>query len=600
MADKHSIVKELQWPFDGEYIVKKKRSIKKKLLAEDTNRIKKKIAILGGSTTNDIRLMLEIFLLYYGIEPEFYESEYNQYYQDIIFDNPKLIEFKPDIIYIHTSIHNITCFPDVQATEEEVSELLELEYRKYFEMWQHILGGYRCPIIQNNFEYPMYRLLGNREAYDIHGKINFVLRLNMKFYEYAVQHTHFHINDINYLSACYGLDKWADPFYWHMYKYSCCVPAIPELAFNIAKIIKAIYGKNKKGLVLDLDNTLWGGIVGDDGAEKLVIGQETSMGQVYWEFQRYIKELQSIGVLLTIDSKNDYKNAIAGLGHPDNILKKDDFLDIKANWESKDKNFIDIAEELNLLPESLVFVDDNPAERQIVALQVEGATVPSMTKPEEYIRILDKSGYFEVIELSGDDLKRNEMYKGNLKRQKQKSAFASYDEYLLSLDMRAQIRAFEDIYVSRISQLTNKSNQFNLTTKRYTQSEIEEMKNDLNYITLYGKLEDQFGDNGVVSVIIGRIDGNELHIELWIMSCRVLKRNMEFAMMDVLISKCRKQNIRKIRGFYYPTAKNAMVREFYAMQGFEKVSEDEIGNTEWIFDIRDDYVNKNKVITVEE
>ena len=257
---------------------------------------------------------------------------------------------------------------------------------------------------------------------------------------------------------------------------------------------------------------------------------------------------------------------------------------------------IDIATELNILPDSLVFVDDNPAEREIISQQVKGTAVPEIGNPEEYIRVLDHSGFFEVTKLSEDDRNRNEMYKANVMRKQQEQSFGDYKEYLKSLQMKAVIAPFEAMYMARIAQLTNKSNQFNLTTKRFSQSEIEAIAQDEKYITLYGKLEDKFGDNGVVSVVIGEIEGNTLHIRLWLMSCRVLKRDMEFAMMDTLVEKCKKQGVDTIYGYYYPTAKNAMVKEFYSLQGFEKADEDEQGNATWKYIIPTDYPYKNEVI----
>lgn len=341
--------------------------------------------------------------------------------------------------------------------------------------------------------------------------------------------------------------------------------------------------------------------------------------------------------MLNIDSKNEYDNAVAGLNHPDGRVRPEDFILIKANWEPKSKNITEIAGELNILPDSLVFVDDNPAEREIVSTQVTGVSVPDIGTPEQYIRILDHSGFFEVTDLSEDDRKRNEMYQANIARKQQQESFGDYREYLLSLKMKGTVRAFEPIYMARIAQLTNKSNQFNLTTRRYTQSDIERFAADGAYITRYGKLEDKFGDNGVVSVVIGRKGsmedvpayqrgetaaeaggdepggaadsrmaadsgtgtGGVLHIELWLMSCRVLKRDMEYAMMDSVAEACISCGIRTIMGYYYPTAKNGMVKEFYALMGFTKVQETEDGTTVWRSDIPADYEKKNTVIAVQ-
>lgn len=594
-------MRELEYPFDAEWILKKKKSIKKALLKDnERNFLEKRIAILGGSTTNDIKTVLELFLLNYGIKPYFYESEYNQYYEDVMFSNEELCAFKPDLIYIHTSNRNIAEYPAITDDEEQVNFKLNAVVTKFESIWKRIAETYHCPIIQNNFELPYYRLLGNQEACDIHGKVNFISRLNMYFYRYANEHHDFYINDIHYLSASYGLDKWSDPFYWHMYKYALCVPAIPMLSNNIANIIKAIFGKNKKALVLDLDNTLWGGIVGDDGVDNLEIGQETSIGQAYTEFQSYLKEHKDLGILLNVCSKNEEENAYAGLNHPDAPLKPDDFVVIKANWEPKSSNIAQIAQELNIMPDSIVFVDDNPAEREIVRQQLEMVEVPEISSVEHYIHEIDRHGYFEVVRLSKDDLERNKMYKANAERAKIEASFTDYKDYLLSLNMSATIKPFEAVYMSRIAQLTNKSNQFNLTTRRYSQAEIEAIAAEENYVTLYGKLEDKFGDNGVVSVAIGRLEEGVCHIELWLMSCRVLKRDMEFAMMDTLVHHLLKRNVKEIRGYYYPTAKNAMVKNFYELQGFIKINEDADGNAEWKFVIDEAYQNKNAVMKVEE
>lgn len=593
------MLQELEYPFDSEYILKKSKSIRRRLLADGTSRLKKKIAVLGGSTTHDIVRILELFLLNQGIEPEFYESEYGMYWEDAMFGNERLNTFSPDLIFIHTSLRNIHSFPEISDSEEEITGKLQAEYGRYEAVWQKLEETWHCPVIQNNFEFPFYRLMGNQDGADIHGRVCYVNELNSRFAEYARAHASFFLNDIQYQSAVFGLDEWSAPAFWHMYKYALCLSAIPWMTHNLANIIKSIFGKNKKSLVLDLDNTLWGGIVGDDGPENLEIGPETNLGQVYAEFQSYVKLLREYGVMLNVASKNEEENALAGLNHPAGVLRPSDFILIKANWEPKSRNILEIAGQMNILPDSLVFADDNPAEREIVRQQAAGVTAPEIGRPEDYIRVLDRGGYFEVTTLSGDDRKRNDMYKANLERALQQAAFADYGEYLRSLKMKGTIRAFEPVYMARIAQLTNKSNQFNLTTKRFTQAQIEQTAADTGFITLYGKLEDRFGDNGVVSVVIAKKDGEKAHIELWLMSCRVLKREMECAMMDALAEKCLESGIHTIYGYYYPTAKNGMVKEFYGQQGFDRVSEDAEGNTVWRYEIKQPWEKKNKVIEVE-
>jgi len=589
-------MKQLSYPFDSDLILRTRKSIKSELLSVKEARLRKKIAILGGSTTSEIKNILELFLLHYGIEPVFYESDFAQYWQDAMFGD-KLREFSPDIVFIHTTSRNIIKWQNLRDNCEQVDALLEEQILHYTSMWDIIAQDLKCAIIQNNFERPLFRLLGNKDVSDFRGRTNFISRLNQAFYTYAQEHEEFYINDIDYLSASFGLERWSDSATWHMYQYALSINAIPELAFSVANIIKSLCGKNKKALVLDLDETLWGGVVGDDGMEGLVLGQETPNGRVYSEFQEYIKAHKDLGIPLNVCSKNDKANALAGLNHPDGVLVPEDFTIIKANWESKDRNVIEIAQELNIGADSLVFVDDNPAERAIVSAQIPGIAVPEVDTAEEYIKRIDRSGFFEVTTITSEDVARSEMYKENLKREKLKQQFECYSDYLKSLEMVAVIHDFEPICFARISQLANRSNQFNLTTKRYTESEIATVAEDSNYIKLYGKLSDKFGDNGLVSVIIGKKDGSSLHLKLWIMSCRVLKRDMEWAMLGCLVEKAQSAGIKTLVGYYFPTAKNGLVTDFYGTMGFDKVDEDEHGNTVWSYSVCS-HVDKNEAIVI--
>ena len=590
-------MKELEYPFDAEYIIAKRRALRRQLLADGRPRIEKKIAVFGGSTTSDIVKTLELFLLDAGIAPSFYESEYAQYFQDAMFPDESLLAFAPDVVFVHTSNRNVTNYPEITDSEADVEAKLDAEYGKFTAMWESIREKFGCPVIQNNFEPPFYRLLGNRDAFDHRGRTRFLARLNERFAAYAASHEAFYVNDLAYAAADYGLRQFSNPLFWNMYKYAMCFEAIPAFAFNTANIIKSIFGRSKKALALDLDNTLWGGVVGDDGVDGIAIGQETGVSQSYYEFQAYLKQLKAQGVILTVCSKNDHQNAIDGLNHPEGALKPDDFIVIKANWENKDRNIVEIARELNILPDSIVFADDNPAERAIVRAQVPGVIAPELDAVENYIAAIDRGGYFEVTSFTADDLKRNEMYKNNAQRAAQQAAFADYGEYLRSLEMTAVIDDFIPVYLERITQLSNKSNQFNLTTRRYTVAEMESVYESPDYIRLYGKLIDKFGDNGVVSVVIGRVEGKTLDLELWLMSCRVLKRDMELAMLDRLVERCRERGLKTIYGNYYPTAKNGMVRELYGSFGFTKIAEDEEGTTRWALDVAG-YEPKNHVIAV--
>ncbi|MBR5648318.1 HAD-IIIC family phosphatase [Pseudobutyrivibrio sp.] len=576
------------YPIDVKTLRRKKASIRRTLL-EQPNLIEKKIAVLGGSTTNEVVDQLELFLLSYGIKADFYQSEYGKYWEDAMFGSPELDGFEPDIIFIHTNWRNIIDFPQMNMDKTQVDDMLEAEYQRFEGMWQRLSEKFNCPIIQNNFERPNYRLMGNRDVWDYRGRANYVSRLNQKFYQYADGHTGFYINDIDYLAADFGISQWNDAKYWNMYK---CInmDAIPYIAQSVAFIIKSIYGRNKKVLALDLDNTLWGGIVGDDGVEGIKIGPEVPQGQVYAEFQQYCKNLKDIGAVLAVDSKNEEANALAGLNHPDGVLRPDDFVDIKANWEPKDRNLEQMASELTLGVDSFVLADDNPAEREIVSAQLPGVAVPAMDGAENYIKLLDHSGYFEVTNLSAEDMKKTDMYHAKAEASKAKAAFADYSEYLKSLEMKATITGFEPIIVQRVSQLTNKSNQFNLTTLRCSEDDIRAMEESDDYICMAGRLVDKFADNGIVTVVAGEIQDEAekvLDIKLWLMSCRVLKRGMEDLMMNELVLKAKARGVCKIVGHYYPTPKNGMVKEFYGDYGFKLTGEDEAGNRIWELNVGD-------------
>ncbi len=588
----------LSYPFDGKELLESKKSLRRELLASGEKRVPKRIAVLGGSTTNDFCKMLELFLLDQGIEPTFYQSEYARFWQDAMFGNPELDEFHPDVIYIHTSFRNLqNDLPEMDWTEEQVEQSFQAAYGRYETMWKRLKEVYRCPVLQNNFEFPPYRLLGNRDCWDAHGEVRFVNRMNEAFAAYAAREENFYLCDLQYVSACFGLDRWLDDKVWHLYKYACALEAIPHWAFNVARVVKSLFGRNKKVLALDLDNTLWGGVVGDDGVEGIEIGEETATAECFRAFQTYVKKQKSIGVMLTVASKNDLQNALDGLNHPDGVLRPDDFIVIKADWENKDRNLLLTASQMDLGVDSFVFADDNPTERALVAGNVHGVAVPELTDPGSYIRTLDRNGYFEVTLFSSDDAKRSEMYRANAERAELALTFGDYTEYLKSLDMRADILPFPEIYLARITQLTNKSNQFNLTTRRYTEEEIRASASDGKHICLYGKLWDRFGDNGVVSVVIGRLEGEDLHMELWLMSCRVLKKEMEFAMLDTLVAEAKQKGVKRIVGYYFPTAKNGMVKDLYDKFGFTKVSEDETGNTVWELPT-ESYEAQNHVIRV--
>lgn len=588
------------YPYDKELLLRKQKRLRRMLLErKDVSYTEKRIAILDGSTTKDIRDILELFLLASGIQPIFYESEYNKYFEDAVFGNPVLDEFQPEIIIVFTSVVNIVERPDLHDDKETEQKRVENEFLRYQKVWQS-LSRYQAVIIQNNFDLPAIEPLGSYGGTAYGGLTRFVCDLNERFAEYAEEHQGFYLHDIHALSSKIGLSRWYNGSQYAAYKFAMDYDYMPDVANGLAKIIRSILGKMKKCLVLDLDNTLWGGIIGDDGVENLAIGHETPTAEMYTLFQNYVKDLKERGIILAVCSKNDEEVAKAGFKHPDSVLQLDDFVAFYANWKPKSENLIAIAHDINIGIDSLVFLDDNPMERAEVRQALPQVSVPEVVGGDvfSYIKAIEDAGYFEPVSLSADDFKRNATYQANKKRQELVASVGNYDEFLQSLSMEAEIASFKPIYYDRIAQLTNKSNQFNLTTHRYTRAEIEQIANDKNYIALYGRLKDRFGDNGLISVVIAEKRNDELHILLWLMSCRVLKRGMEYAMLDVLTDKAKLNGCSKLIGYYYPTKKNGMVANLFNQFGFCKIDETNSGTT-WSLKI-DSYQKKSKFIEIEE
>jgi len=585
----------LEYPLNINFILRKKKTLKRELLKKD-NFIEKKIVILGGSSTSEVVNILEIFLLKNEIKPIFYQSEYNQFYEDALFRTNELAKFSPDLVYIHTTNKNISVYPDINDSKNDIEIIFENELTKYLSIWNS-LSKLNCAIIQNNFDYTADRSLGNLDFSDIHGRTYFINKLNAAFAENARNNKNLYINDINYLSSYLGLTEWFDRALWHQAKYALSMNSMPELAFNISKIINSIFGKTKKCLVLDLDNTCWGGVIGDDGINAIVIGTETPLAEAFRSFQVYIKELRQRGVTLAICSKNDFENAKEGFNHPDSILKFADFTVFKANWIDKHLNILDIVKELNIGTDSVVFVDDNPVERELVSSQILNISVPNIGESvESFIEYIDKNGYFEPITLLDDDKNRGRFYEDNKTRSLDEATFKTYDDFLVALKMTASIKIFSSIYEERITQLINKTNQFNLTGNRFTIAEVIKISASNDYLKIYGKLSDKYGDNGLIAVIIGSIKLNKCHVDLFLMSCRVLKRNMELAMLDELIKQCKEKNIDELIGYYFKTKKNSMVSDLYKKLGFSLVEATSCDSV-WKLDIKK-YKNKNKIIRI--
>jgi FkbH-like protein len=568
-----------------EDLLQKRKRLRRELSANQDLR-ELRIAVLGGVTTNEVVDLLELLLLDAGFRPVFYQSEYNRYFEDAVLEPEKLAAFRPEIVYIHTHWMNIhTAHLGVTSKETKVAAVVAAELARYQTIWDSLHQSVGCNIIQNNFETPPIGLLGNADCVSESGRTRLVWELNLAFSRAAAENQKLVIQDLHSLSAFLGHQQWHDWTRWFSYK----IPTTPQASLAIAKsttaIIGSLFGKSKKCLVLDLDNTLWGGVIGDVGADRIEIGKETPVAEAHTAVQQYCLELRRRGILLAVCSKNQEEIAREGFAHPDTVLKLEHFSAFKANWEPKHQNLQAIAAELNLGLDSFVFVDDNPAERALVRAQLPMVLTPEVGSDVAlYPTILDATRCFESVRLSKEDLERADAYAANSARACSAAKFADYGAYLDSLGMKAEIDTFQPVYLDRIAQLINKTNQFNLTTRRYTYAEVEDVSKHPDYIALYGKLADTFGDNGLISVLIGRRDGASLHLDLWLMSCRVLKRDMELAMLDALVERAAAAGIEKLVGYYYPTAKNKMVEDHYRQLGFApEASQD--GGSVWSLEV---------------
>ena len=481
-----------------------------------------------------------------------------------------MYKFKPDFVYLHVSIENLKSLYDFNKTSEEKAEE---EFIKFQSIWKKLNQVFQCEVIQDNFELPQFKSLGNFDSSSSSSISRTITLLNEMINIHSMKTSFLYICDRHYLSSRMGLALWKDYPLWLSAKYSLSYKAISNLCYSLSKIIESILGFSKKCLVLDLDNTLWGGVIGDDGLDGILLGRDSAIGEAYLDFHLYIKQLKDRGVILAVCSKNEFENAKNAFLHPDSILKFADFTVFKANWDIKTKNIYEIAQEINIGLESIVFIDDNPVERDIVRKEFKGLVcVPEIGDDITlYREILDASQLFNIKSFSLEDTKRNEFYRNDKKRENAISNFDNYNNYLESLEMTAEISQFSKDYLTRIAQLTKKTNQFNLTTKRMSEHEIESLIKNPSSISLYARLNDKFGENGLVSLIQGNIKGDRIIIDLWVMSCRVFNRTLENTLLYEFLKEAQSRNVKIVVGKYIPTQKNKIVSNLYEEMGFSTI-----------------------------
>jgi len=547
-----------------------------------------KIAILGDSATQLLVQAIKGYGYTEKINFEIYEAYYRQIEQEIINLDSKLYEYNPEFIIIFESTEKlINDFYKLDKVNQKNYADIQIERIK--NLWNIVNSKLNCKIINFNYVEIDDNVFGNYGNKVETASIYQIRKLNLNLMEVVQGYKNIFINDICALQNIYGRKNMFDSRLYISSNMVLNLDFLPLIAKNIVDIIKAARGKINKCLILDLDNTIWGGIIGDDGIRNIQIG-ELGIGKAFSELQMWARQLKERGIILAICSKNTEKIAKEPfINHPDMILHLDDISIFVVNWGNKVDNIKYIQSVLNIGFDSMVFIDDSSFERNMIRKMLPEITVPELPEdPVDYVPYLRSLNLFETISYSDEDSKRTKKYQYEAKRAKFKTNFSSVDDYLKNLNMIAEVAEFDDYHIPRIAQLTQRSNQFNLRTKRYTEQNINKIRESNLCITRYFKLEDKFGEYGLISIIIlKKIDSDSVFIDTLIVSCRVLKRGMEEFIFNKIVKLAASEGCNKIIGEYLPTPKNALVKDILKEFGFAKEED------KWVLDIKDYRERKN-------
>lgn len=548
---------------------------------------KTKVALLGSFTTKPLADLLDLFLFAGAVGMDLYEADYGTFRQEILDPASGLQRFRPEFLILATTWRDLGRRPEMSDDREIVERKVEDEVADWEALWG-ATRGLGCQIIQNNFDAPPWRVLGNLEARHPAGFSRFIERVNHRMQDVAPPYVTIH--DIDYLAAAWGLWQWGDERYFFHAKLPCSPEHLVDYAHSLASLIFAKIGLGKKCLVVDLDNTLWGGTIGDDGLGGIRIGQGDAESEAFAAFQRYVKGLQRRGVILAVCSKNtDTVAREAFEKHPEMVLRLDDISCFVANWDDKATNLGRIAERLNIGLDSLVFVDDNPVERSIVRRLRPEVAVPEMPEdPAYFISMLERHRYFQTTVISAEDLERTAFYRAEEARAAVELTAADLDGFLRSLELVGRIAPINAATLERSVQLILRSNQFNVTTRRHGAAELQAMMDDPAWLALSVSLKDRFGDNGLIAVVLAEAvtAAKSLVIDTWLMSCRVLKRGVEQYMLNRLAELAAERGLDRLVATYIPTKKNGLVKDLFADLGFTLVEQKSDGQTHWELPLR--------------
>lgn len=527
-----------------------------------------KIAVVGDAPTQLICKNLGRQLEQAGFKSEIMDADYDQVHAMILNTSSEVYEFNPQFILLFQSSYKLYK-KYVHTPFEERKDFAIKVFADIENLWQTAGQHLSAKIIYPNFQEWNDGVFGNYGAVEPASFIFQVRKLNQILAENARNYSHVLLLDLNLMQSVTGYNQLHDPRIFVNTEIIFSLDFINEFCQSVTGIIKAVKGKIKKCLILDLDETVWGGIIGDDGMENIQIGN-LGIGKAFSELQQWAKELKERGIILAVCSKNTESIAKEPFEkHPDMILRPDDITVFMANWDTKADNIRQIQAMLNIGFDSMVFIDDNPFERNFVRKEIPDLEVPEMPEdPAERMAYLKSLNLFETVSLTSEDRERVNMYNQDMKREQVKKSYASEDEYLQSLGMTSVVQAFTPFNIPRIAQLTQRSNQFNLRTIRYTEDDVKRIAADPSYITLSFTLSDTYGDNGLICVIILEKKSTFAFIDTWIMSCRVLKRGMENFVLNTIAQAAKSAGCTQLKGEYLPTAKNGIVKDHYASLGF--------------------------------
>lgn len=532
-----------------------------------------RLALLGSCTLTHLIPGIRIGAFRRGIWVDTYEAPYGMYRQELQDPTSGVHAFRPDAVLLSLDAHHLA-----GAAGTSVEDALST-VRDCWRLAKESLG---CSILQHTILPVFHPLLGNNEQRYSPSRLALVWKLNERLRELA-EAQGINLVSIDAIAARDGISEWHDEALWHRSKQEIHPRVSHVYGDHVARLLAALRGRSYKCLVLDLDNTLWGGVIGDDGLAGITLGQGNAVGEAHLAFQRYALELSRRGVILAVCSKNDEANALEAFDrHPEMLLRRKDIACFVANWDDKASNLRQIAHRLNIGTDSLVFADDNPFERNLVRQELPEVAVPELPEdPASYAACVAAAGYFEGLSITAEDQERTSQYRANAEREQLRESVTDLNAYLGSLRMELHCCPFDRIGLPRIVQLINKTNQFNLTTRRYTEPEVWAVVEDEKALHLQFRLLDRFGDNGVIALIIGQLrSAGELFLDTWLMSCRVLGRQVEAATLNVVARRARQMGATVLIGQYRPSAKNAMVKDHYAKLGFELAAELD-GETTW-------------------